>query len=397
MILLALAIAPGIAICLYIFLKDIYNKEPRRLLLASFLLGVLSILPPFFIESYLQPYFSNSLPDIALFAFGTVALSEELSKFLVLRYYCFTRKSFDEPLDGIVYSVMVSMGFATLENINYVVSYNSYDTALIRMFLSVPAHATFAVVMGYFVGKAKFDPPKRFRYLLTGLFWAVVFHGCFDFFLFLQKSPDVKPYISDALLFLGALISYILAIRMSRKHIRLHHQFSKQLFMQTRLEIKYATENDIPLIQELNVKIWPQTYAAILSKAQIDYMLNLMYSKSSLLRQMNEEGCTFILIYENHQPVGFASYGEVEPGVWKLHKIYILPNQQGKGTGRFVLEHIYKSICTQGARALRLQVNRYNSKAKKFYEKQGFRVIQTADFDIGNGYFMNDFVMEKIF
>jgi RsiW-degrading membrane proteinase PrsW (M82 family) len=108
--------------------------------------------------------------------------------------------------------------------------YGSYDTAFIRMFLSVPAHATFAVVMGYFVGKAKFDSANRFRYMFTGLFWAVFFHGSFDFFIFLQKSPDVKPYISDSLLFTGAVISYIIAIRLSRKHIKLHQQISKENF-----------------------------------------------------------------------------------------------------------------------------------------------------------------------
>lgn len=230
MTLLALAIAPGIAICMYIFLKDIYNKEPKRLLLASFLLGIFTVIPPFFIETNLQPYFNNSFLNTGYFAFGVVALSEELSKFFVLRYYCYTRKSFDEPLDGIVYSVMVGMGFATIENIGYVLMYGSYDTAFVRMFLSVPAHATFAVVMGYFVGKAKFDSANSLRYMLTGLFWAVFFHGTFDFFLFLQKSPDVKPYISDGLLFAGAVASFIIAIRLSRKHIRLHQKLSKLNF-----------------------------------------------------------------------------------------------------------------------------------------------------------------------
>jgi len=230
MTLLALAIAPGIAICLYIFLKDIYNKEPKRLLLASFLLGVLSIIPPFFIETCLQPYFNNGFLHTGIFAFVVVALSEELSKYFVLRYYCYTRKKFDEPLDGIVYSVIVSMGFATIENVNYILLFGTYDTAFVRMFLSVPAHATFAVVMGYFVGKAKFDSANSFRYMLTGLFWAVFFHGTFDFFLFVQKSPDVKPYVSDTLLFTGAVISYIVAIRLSRKHIRLHQQLSKEMF-----------------------------------------------------------------------------------------------------------------------------------------------------------------------
>lgn len=232
MTLLALAIAPGLAICLYIFLKDIYNKEPKRTLVASFLLGTAATIPPFFFETAAHPYFTNTIISTGVYAYMVVALSEELSKFLVLRFYCYTRKSFDEPLDGIVYSVMVSMGFATLENISYVMTHG-YSTAFVRMFLSVPAHASFAVPMGYFIGKAKFDSANSFYYMLTGLFWAVFFHGTFDVFLFLQESPDIEPYFSDSLLFLGAVVSYIVAIRLSRKHIRIHHELSKKLFKKT--------------------------------------------------------------------------------------------------------------------------------------------------------------------
>jgi ribosomal protein S18 acetylase RimI-like enzyme len=159
-------------------------------------------------------------------------------------------------------------------------------------------------------------------------------------------------------------------------------------------EIRKATPDDIPLIRELNFRIWPQTYAAILSQEQINYMLDLMYSEASLTRQMTEEACNFIIVYENGNPVGFASFSETETGIWKLHKIYILPNQQGKGTGRFTLDYIINTIKAQGAKVLQLQVNRYN-KAKDFYEKLGFSVIKIADFYIGNGYFMNDYVMEK--
>jgi len=229
MTLLALAIAPGLAICLYIFFKDIYNKEPKRTLAASFFLGVLAIIPPFFIETEAIQYLGNSIINTGIYAYLVVAVSEELSKYIVLRFYCYTRKSFDEPLDGIVYSVMVSMGFATIENIGYVFEYG-YGAAFIRMFLSVPAHASFAVPMGYFIGKAKFDSANSFRYMITGLFWAVFFHGTFDLFLFLQDSPETEPYLSDGLLLAGAIISYIVAIRLSRKHIRLHRQLSKKLF-----------------------------------------------------------------------------------------------------------------------------------------------------------------------
>ena len=229
MILLGLSIAPGLAICVYIFLKDIYNKEPKRLLLFSFFLGILSIIPPYFIETYALPFFNTSISSLATLAFCVVALSEELSKFLVVRYFCYPQKRFDEPLDGIVYSVMVSMGFATIENINYVFAHG-YSTAFVRMFLSVPAHATFGVVMGYFIGKAKFDSANSFKHLLTGLLIAVLFHGTFDFFIFIQANEAINAYVSDGLLFAGAVVSFIIAIIFSRKQIGLHRKLSKQLF-----------------------------------------------------------------------------------------------------------------------------------------------------------------------
>jgi diamine N-acetyltransferase len=107
-----------------------------------------------------------------------------------------------------------------------------------------------------------------------------------------------------------------------------------------------------------------------------------------------DNGSQFIFIYDNKEPVGFAAYFEKTPTVFKLDKIYVLPSQQGKGTGRIVIDHIINEIKEKGAKALQLQVNRYN-KARNFYEKLGFVAIEEKDFDIGNGYFMNDYVMEK--
>ena len=157
--------------------------------------------------------------------------------------------------------------------------------------------------------------------------------------------------------------------------------------------IRRATAEDIPLIRELCFKVWPQTYASIVSQEQIDYMLEKMYSPASLQEQM-EAGSQFIFVYEGDSPVGFASYFEKAPSVFKLDKIYVLISQQGKGTGRFVIDHIIDEIKKKGGTALQLQVNRHN-KAKNFYEKLGFVVIEEKDFDIGNGHFMNDYMMEK--
>ena len=157
--------------------------------------------------------------------------------------------------------------------------------------------------------------------------------------------------------------------------------------------IRNASVADIPLIRELTFTVWPQTYSHLLSKEQLDYMLDMMYSPASLEKQI-DEGAHFIIVYENETPAGFASYQEIKPSVFKLNKLYILQTQQGKGTGKLTINHIISKIKPKGATALQLQVNREN-KAQHFYKKMGFEIIEEADFDIGNGYQMNDYVMEK--
>ncbi len=224
MTLLVLAIAPGIAICLFIYFKDKYNKEPLVWLILSFILGMLSIVPAVIAEILLktpaEDYFGTGMAGTAVSAYAVVALSEELSKFLVLRYAVYNRSSFDDPFDGIVYSVFISMGFATLENIGYVMQHG-LATGIMRMFLSVPAHATFGILMGYYVGLAKFNPSRKLLYLFSGLLWAILFHGTFDFFLFLGNS-----WMHVA----GALLSFNVAIRLSRKAIKKKQSISGAYF-----------------------------------------------------------------------------------------------------------------------------------------------------------------------
>lgn len=159
------------------------------------------------------------------------------------------------------------------------------------------------------------------------------------------------------------------------------------------LSIRNATIKDIPLIRELNLKIWPKTYGAILSDAQIAYMLEMMYAPEVLRRQMEEPGHQFILCYDDEQPVAFASFAPLSEGAYKLHKIYVLPNQQGKGIGRYMIDHISGELKKQNIPYLYLNVNRYNP-AKSFYEKIGFTVAYEEDIDIGGGYFMNDYILK---
>ncbi|HEY9364347.1 MAG TPA: GNAT family N-acetyltransferase [Chitinophagaceae bacterium] len=160
------------------------------------------------------------------------------------------------------------------------------------------------------------------------------------------------------------------------------------------LHIQQATINDIKTIRELTFKSWPQTYASILTQPQIEYMLEMMYSETELTKQIQQENHSFIIAQENSKSLGFASFSEIAQGIWKLHKIYILPESQGHGIGRFIINYIIKQIIPRGATALQLNVNRQNP-AKSFYEKMDFKIIREEDIPIGNGYFMNDFIMEK--
>lgn len=217
--LLALAVAPGVAIGLYIYLKDQHEREPVMLLLISFFYGMLSTVITLVISFPLNMFLVTKSHDVVgefYNAFFKVALVEELSKFLFVRFVLFHNKNFNEPFDGIVYAVMVSMGFATLENIVYVYDFG-VRTGILRMFTAVPAHAIFGVLMGYFVGKARFAPYRQFYYSVIGLGAAAVLHGAYDYFWFLSHLPA---------LWVGGVASLVLGFVLARKAIRLHQQAS---------------------------------------------------------------------------------------------------------------------------------------------------------------------------
>ena len=165
--------------------------------------------------------------------------------------------------------------------------------------------------------------------------------------------------------------------------------------MENEVIIRFADSEDINTIGFLAHEIWPKTYGQILSEAQLQYMLQLNYSPASLNKQMQVQKHQFLLAELDEEPVGFASFSDGGiPGVYKLHKIYVRTDIQGKGIGKALIDTVVEAIKPLKATSLHLNVNRYN-KAKTFYEKFGFNVIAEEDIDIGNGYFMNDYVMEK--
>jgi ribosomal protein S18 acetylase RimI-like enzyme len=160
------------------------------------------------------------------------------------------------------------------------------------------------------------------------------------------------------------------------------------------MEIIAATENDIPAIQQIAYETWPTTYGEILSPEQLKYMLGLMYSQETLAKQMQDGHC-FFMAKADEKTIGFAGISPTEkPARWKLQKLYVVPTTQQKGTGKTLLAFVENYVKKVGATDFSLQVNR-NNNAKSFYEKMGFTIESSADFDIGEGYWMNDFVMVK--
>ena len=155
--------------------------------------------------------------------------------------------------------------------------------------------------------------------------------------------------------------------------------------------IREAGVSDIQLIRELCEQVWPATYAPILSNEQLSYMMEWMYSPASLQRQM-KEGCQFLLLYSKDKPVAYASYQQVCAQRYKLHKLYVLPTVQGQGAGRFLLTHIHEQIKQQRGQSIELQVNRQN-KAVYFYQAMGCQISNEVDIAVGNGYYMNDYIM----
>lgn len=154
-----------------------------------------------------------------------------------------------------------------------------------------------------------------------------------------------------------------------------------------------CTTDHLTVIHKLAYRIWPTTFGGILTDEQIAYMLNWMYSIPSLQKQL-EEGCHFLILKEDENAVGYASYQlNVIEGVTKLHKIYLLPSVQGKGLGKLLIMEVIKRAKENKQSFLQLNVNRYN-KAAHFYTRLGFQVVKEVNNDIGNGYFMNDYVME---
>jgi RsiW-degrading membrane proteinase PrsW (M82 family) len=185
------AIVPSLLLIWYFWARDV-QREPGRVLWATFGFGVLSIIPTLMVEipvGMLLKRVHDPIGHGALEAFFVAAGPEEFFKLLVLLLYCDRQKEFDEPMDGIVYGAAASIGFATLENVLYVAG-GGLGLALIRALTAVPGHAFLGAILGYHVGQAKFFPARRWRLILTGYAMAFVLHGLYDFPLLAKKHME---------------------------------------------------------------------------------------------------------------------------------------------------------------------------------------------------------------
>lgn len=161
------------------------------------------------------------------------------------------------------------------------------------------------------------------------------------------------------------------------------------------MQLRQLAKKELKKVQSIAYRTWPSTFANILSWEQIEYMLNWMYSIEILEAQF-EKGHKFLLAEENGEELGFAGFelNVAEGPKTKLHKIYLLPSSQGKGLGKALIFDVADRARNAGQKSLLLNVNKYNQKAIEFYLKIGFQEIYTEVIDIGNGYIMDDVVME---
>ena len=202
-IILALAVAPVIWLLRYVYKKDKYEKEPLGMLIRAFLLGILAIPLDLILVGIINSIWTGSL--VFYSAFWEAGIPEEFCKWVLFMLFIWKNKNFNEFFDGIVYATFIGLGFACVENIMYVFQNETVagaiHTGVVRALLSVPGHFLFGVVMGYYLGLAKFDASKRKKYLALSLVVPIIAHGVFDYLLMLDDYLGEYSSIFSVALF----------------------------------------------------------------------------------------------------------------------------------------------------------------------------------------------------
>ncbi|WP_462412054.1 glutamic-type intramembrane protease PrsW [Neobacillus sp. Marseille-QA0830] len=224
--ILSAGIAPGFALLSYFYLKDEYESEPVSLVLRTFLYGALLVFPIMFIQHVLET--ENLIKTNFIDAFLTSSLLEEFIKWFILFYIVYQHVEFDEPFDGIVYGSAVSLGFATVENVFYLIA-NGIEHAMTRALLPVSSHALFGVIMGFYIGKAKFTTGNKAKWIALALLLPALLHGFYDFILISQENW--LTFIFPFMIFLWwfGLRKVKKAKILSAKHFNKPYPFQKTL------------------------------------------------------------------------------------------------------------------------------------------------------------------------
>ena len=196
--LLGIAILPVLLLMIYIYRQDKYEKEPVKSLAKAFIGGIAAIFIDIVLVTSIDSFFGATTFSRTVFyqAFLQAGIPEEFSKFVIFMILVWRDKNFDEYFDGIVYATFIGLGFACLENIEYVLEFG-IGTGVVRALISVPGHFLFGVVLGYFLSMAKFHPEKKSTYMWGGLIFAMFAHGLFDWLLMITEvlSPEICSII----------------------------------------------------------------------------------------------------------------------------------------------------------------------------------------------------------
>lgn len=224
LLLFGIAILPVVVLMIFIYRQDKYQKEPVRSLAKAFIGGIIAIPLDILLVTGVNVLLGHTaLADTVFFsAFLEAGIPEELSKFLIFMIFIWHDKNFDEYFDGIVYATFIGLGFACVENIEYVFSYG-FQTGVVRALLSVPGHFLFGVLMGYFFSMAKFHPEKRGSYLLSGLLVSMLAHGLFDWLLMVA---NVIPLVGG-IIYIVFLLGDIKLWKVGLKYINKQQENSR--------------------------------------------------------------------------------------------------------------------------------------------------------------------------
>lgn len=238
LILLSIAILPVAGLLIFIYFQDKYQKEPIKSLLKAFFGGMLAVVFDIVLVTSIEftiGYIPILSDTVFYDSFLTAAIPEELCKFLIFMLFIWRDKNFDEYFDGIVYATFIGLGFACVENIEYVFMYG-FGAGVSRALFAVPGHFLFGVLMGYFLSLAKFTPEKRKHYIFLGLLVAIVAHGLYDWLLmFIDRLSNMDSDFAHLVAGLvypaflaGDVLLWIFGMKLVRKHQRNSFQQSEE-------------------------------------------------------------------------------------------------------------------------------------------------------------------------